>query len=70
MILPELETELSEETILTGQTQQKDRLEYLEEKLERLARFQDSIGEKMLVNVGTKEEPEYIEAYAVEKKED
>ena len=46
-----------------------DRLEYLEEKLERLSRFQDSIGEKMLVNVGTKEEPKYIEVYAVEKKE-
>ena len=46
------------------------RLEYLEDKLERLARFQDSIGEKMLVNVGTKKEPRYIEVYAVEKKED
>jgi len=44
-----------------------DRLEYLEEKLERLSRFQDSIGEKMLVNIGTKKEPRYIEVYAVEK---
>ena len=46
----------------------KERLEYLEEKLERLARFQDTIGEKMLVNIGTDKEPIWVEGYFTKAK--
>ena len=39
----------------------------MEEKIERLSRFVDTIGERIKVNVGTKKKPKYIDAFLVKK---
>jgi len=57
---------LSNDAILQALHRQ-DRFKELEEKVERLMRFQDTIGEAVRINVGTKNKPKYIEAYRVKK---